>query len=307
MMSIKASEKEIELSFAVAEEAGDWFVGDPNRLRQILLNLVGNALKFTVAGSVRISVERAGGPPAGQGQPDDDVSLFFAVKDTGIGVSREMFGKIFEKFTQADSSMSRRFGGSGLGLAICRQLVSLMGGKIWVESTERVGSTFFFTVFLKRGWRTSVSAPGEKGARGLDETETAPVQRPLKILLVEDNADNRLLIQSYLKKLPHTVETAVNGQEAVDRIREGRRYDIILMDVQMPVMDGYTATGAIRDWERSRPELAPSVIVALTAHALQEDRLKSIDAGCDGHLTKPIKKQELLTALQEFIRHTTPG
>jgi PAS domain S-box-containing protein len=301
IMAVKASEKDIDLSYALAADTGDWFVGDPNRLRQILLNLIGNALKFTDAGSVRIAVERTG-PASGDGAPPpDSVSLLFSVRDTGIGIPQEMFGKIFEKFTQADSSMSRKFGGSGLGLAICRQLVVLMGGKIWVESAEGAGSTFYFTVRLKKGGPQEETRRAETAPRGPAEPEATPAERPLKILLVEDNPDNRLLIQSYLKKLAHGLDTAVNGQEALDRVRGGAGYDVILMDVQMPVMDGYTATRLIREWERGEG-LRPAVIVALTAHAMQEDRQKSLDAGCDDHLTKPIKKQEMLSALQEYGR-----
>ncbi len=299
IMTMKATEKGIGLSYEVAPGIDDEWVGDPGRLNQILFNLVGNAIKFTSAGTVRITVGMAEKeiyePGPGRGH-----CLLFAVKDTGIGIPRDAVQTIFEKFTQADSSMSRRFGGTGLGLAICRQLVSIMGGKLWVESTEGAGSTFSFTVCLKRGER-DVAAARREEAKALSDVGTGGVERPLKILLVEDRQDNRLLIQSYLKRLPHAMEAAGNGQEAVDMIRAGRRYDLILMDVQMPVMDGYTATRHIRDWEVDHRQL-PAIIVALTAHALHEDREKSIAAGCDGHLTKPIKKVDFLSALQDVSR-----
>jgi CheY-like chemotaxis protein len=209
-----------------------------------------------------------------------------------------MLETIFEKFTRVDSSLSRKAGGTGLGLAISQQLVGLMGGTIRVESAEGAGSTFYFTVFLKK--RSPASAIGTEEEKTQAFTKAnGKAERPLNILLVEDNEDNRLLISAYLKKLPHTLEIAVNGQEAVDKIREGRSYDIVFMDVQMPVMDGYTATRHIRNWENDH-QLKHTVIVALTAHALREDEQKSIAVGCDGHLTKPIKKQEFLNALQKF-------
>ncbi|MCE5284202.1 MAG: CHASE domain-containing protein [Deltaproteobacteria bacterium] len=298
IMNLKATEKGIGLSYEVAPGIGDEWVGDPGRLNQILFNLVGNAIKFTTAGTVRITVGMVEGisePGPGQGH-----CLLFAVKDTGIGIPRDAIQAIFEKFTQADSSMSRRFGGTGLGLAICRQLVSIMGGNLWVESTEGVGSTFSFTVCLKKGER-DVAAARREEAQTLSDVGTGGDERPLKILLVEDRQDNRLLIQSYLKKLPHAMDMAGNGQEAVDMIRAGGRYDLILMDIQMPVMDGYTATRHIREWEVDHHQ-PPAIIVALTAHALHEDREKSIAAGCDGHLTKPIKKAEFLSALQDVSR-----
>jgi len=298
-MAFKVEEKEIILSWMVGGGIDDEMVGDPMRLRQILFNLIGNALKFTAAGSIQIIVEKMEDEPFDSATPlSDHIRLCFSVIDTGIGIPRHMVGQIFDKFIQADSSISRKFGGTGLGLAICRQLVTLMDGEIWVESTEGVGSTFYFTVCLKKHHRATVAGAGGEKQQAPSRADDGP-EHPLRILLVEDNEDNRLLVQAYLKKLPHTVEEAVNGQEAVDKIREGKSYDIIFMDVQMPVMDGYTATRQIRDWEKGR-QVQPAVIVALTAHALREDEQKSIEAGCDGHLIKPIKKQEFLQALQKY-------
>lgn len=302
IMTIKATEKNITLSCAIAPDIGNEFVGDPDRLRQILINLVGNALKFTVAGSVHITVERAKGSDSGAATPSDTIFLLFAVRDTGIGVPQEKLSMIFDKFTQVDSSLSRKTKGTGLGLAISRQLVLLMEGTLWAESIEGRGSTFYFTVSLKKNQQASLAATETEEEKVQNVAKTAvagEAERPLHILLVEDNEDNRFLILAYLKKLPHAVDIAVNGLEAVEKIRKGGVYDLIFMDVQMPVMDGYTATRHIRDWEAEH-NLQSSVIIALTAHALQEDEQKSIDAGCDGHMTKPIKKQAFLAALQKF-------
>jgi CheY-like chemotaxis protein len=205
-------------------------------------------------------------------------------------------------------------------VAISRQLVALLGGRLWVESVAGAGSTFSFTVCLKKAaWVEQEQAEAAASATdlftekkgeadqasataALAETEAAPLGgRSLRILLVDDNEDNVLLIQSYLKALPHRVEVARDGLEALDKVRTGETYDLILMDVQMPVMDGYTATGHIRAWERER-NVSPTIIVALTAHALKGDEQKSLAAGCNGHLTKPIKKKEFLSAIQTFMQ-----
>ncbi len=298
IMTFNAVEKNVALMYFMHHDVDDELVGDPTRLRQILLNLVGNALKFTETGSILVSVEKVDEGLSGSSRPSDSIGLLFSVRDTGIGIPLEMIDKIFDKFTQADTSMSRKFGGTGLGLAICRLLVKLMDGKLWVESTEGVGSTFSFTVYLGR----AVSGlRADRRPQPAVHAENDASSGPLRILLVEDNSDNRLLLSSYLKKMPHRLDIAVNGLEAVEKITGGESYDLIFMDIQMPVMDGYTATIQIRSWEREHG-LKPSVIVALTAHALKEDEQKSIDAGCDGHLTKPIKKQDFLDAVLKFGR-----
>jgi len=301
IMAFKAEEKKIALSWTIGNDIEDELLGDPLRLKQILFNLVGNALKFTAAGSIGITVEKFSELPS---QEPDTVTLRFTVKDTGIGMAPHVLERIFDKFTQADSSMSRKFGGTGLGLAICKQLVTLMKGKIWAESKEGAGSAFHFTVTLNRLQQRAVPKTGEEKTGLRPGTFPYDAERPLHILIAEDNEDNRLLLQSYLKKFSHHLEMAVNGREAVDKIRSGKKYDVVFMDVQMPVMDGYTATRQIRNWE-TRNNLQPTIIVALTAHALQEDEQKSIAAGCNGHLTKPIKKQEFLAALQKYANKPT--
>jgi PAS domain S-box-containing protein len=423
MLAVPAHEKFLELVCYVAPEVPTYLIGDPTRLRQVLVNLLGNAIKFTEAGEVvlRVEVETDSGESA---------VLRFSVQDSGIGIPPDKLDAIFDRFTQVDSSTTRKYGGTGLGLAITRRLVELMGGRVWAESTLALGSTFSFTVRFEvqsptqrspkfmpvqlRGLRTLVvddndtnrlilrelliswkavvteAATGEAALAALqraqaaampyelilldcrmpgmdgfqvaeairktpslagvtmmmltsdDRTEhiqrardlglasyamkpirkrdlleavatamgqrkaaaspapaelltDAAAQLPLHILLVEDSADNRMLIQAYLKKTPYHLDIADNGAIAVAKVQV-RTYDLVLMDMQMPVMDGYAATRAIRQWEQEEGR-TPMPIIALTAHALKGDEQKSLDAGCTGYLTKPIRKATLLEAI----------
>ena len=281
-----ASEKGLSLIRRLSPEVDGVYRGDPRRLRQVLINLVGNAIKFSEEGQVVLSVTAA---------PDWADALRFEVRDRGIGIAEEKLDEIFGAFTQADSSVTRRYGGTGLGLAICRRLVERMGGSIGVESVVGEGSRFFFDLPL-----AVAEAPSEK-PRPL----TSPLVEPRetagrRVLLAEDSADNALLVESFLRKSPHRLVVVENGAEAVERVKE-EPFDLVLMDIQMPVMDGYAATRAIRRWERAEG-VQPLPIVALTAHALAEDERKSLAAGCDGHLTKPINKPVLLTAIHQWAR-----
>ena len=428
VMAIRAQKKGLELAYSTMEDVPKGLLGDPVRLRQILINLIGNAIKFTEKGEVFIQVQK-------QGSGDEKVELLFSVTDTGIGISQESIDKVFEIFKQADSSTTRKYGGTGLGLAISKKLVELMGGHIQVESKLGHGSTFSFTVEFDvqtepedysekrpvdlKGLKVllvddnatnrmilnkilsgvgALVTEADGGEQGLAEFKRAedsedpfqlalidgrmpdmdgfelvqhmkeetggvkntaimmltsddrhsdavrcrelniafylikPVKkanlldsiaailgrkvvtdigrvpdvkpvdfsknRPFNILLVEDSEDNRLLIRSYFKKSSDIIEIAENGEIAVEKFKSGK-YDLVLMDVQMPVMDGYTATGEIRKWEyESGRRQIP--IIALTAHAMKEDAQKSFDAGCTGHLTKPIRKATLMEAIQKY-------
>ncbi|VAX20963.1 Serine/threonine protein kinase PrkC, regulator of stationary phase [hydrothermal vent metagenome] len=423
IMAIQAQEKGIELAHLLAPDLPRALLGDPTRLRQVIINLVSNAIKFTEKGEVVIGVETSKAR-------ENEVELLFSVKDTGIGIPKDKLETIFASFSQADSSTTRKHGGTGLGLSISMLIVEMMGGKIWVESEEGKGSAFYFTVRLDTdnrsrkksefadfkgmralivddnatnrmilgktlsGWgaETGEAVDGiscmeelvnaKKSGRaydlilldymmpGMDGFEVAekiksdpeisapiilitsslgsgksgeqieklrldgyihkPVKKsellmsintalgraeaiepatdkrkkagadsaPLKILLVEDNRDNRNLILAYLKKSPHGIEIAENGQIAVDKFISGK-YDLVLMDMEMPVMDGLTATKIIREWEEKNNQ-SPTPILALTAHALQEHKEKSEEAGCDGHVTKPIKKAVLFEAIEKY-------
>ncbi len=426
VMAVRAHEKDIELLYNIMADVPNNLVGDPDRLSQILFNLIGNAIKFTERGEVMLSIEN-------DRRAKECGSLLFSVSDTGIGIPPDKLERIFDSFTQADSSITHKYGGTGLGLAISKQLIELMGGHIWAESEEGSGSRFYFTVrfgirteskeqvglgvdlkglktlvvddnatnrlILREtlaGWGASVTEV-EGGREGLAELKRAresgkgyqlllldcrmpdmdgfevvehiskelgimdmaimmltsnnrqgdgkrrqesgisaylvkPIKRSdllkainatvgkskttvqsppmiamadvpedkraLRILLVEDSADNRLLIQSYLKRTQYRIDVAENGAVAIEKFKSGR-YDLVLMDMQMPVMDGYSATQVIRKWERDRGvECTP--IVALTAYARKEEWQRSIDAGCTAHITKPVKKATLMEAIREY-------
>jgi len=282
MVAGRAHEKGLELTCEIAADVPLGLVGDPTRVSQVLLNLIGNAIKFTESGHVRLHVQR-------DQSPSGLVALRFTVSDTGIGIPERKLAKVFERFSQADSSTTRRFGGSGLGLTICKQLVELMGGRIWVQSELGAGSVFSFTVPFGI-WATSSSHADMP-------IDAAPAQNlpPLRILLAEDSPDNRTITLAYLEDTPYHVDIAETGAIAYKMVRHGH-YDLVLMDRQMPVMDGLTATRAIRSWEHANNR-APTPIVALTASALKGDREMCLAAGCTAYLTKPIKQAALLAAI----------
>lgn len=437
MMAVRAHKKGLELICHIKTDVPLELVGDADRLQQVLINLMGNAVKFTEQGEVILHVEQC------ESEAPDQITLCFSVSDTGIGIPQEKLNTIFDRFTQADSSTTRRYGGSGLGLTISRHLVNMMGGSLWVESQIGVGSTFFFTANFKVGSSGAVKAQeqpcsdqkgpylwtleglkvlvvddnstnrlilgeilkswgmkiteAESGPDGLTELERAkaagepyglvlldcrmpemdgfqvaerivgdrelsnvtlmmltsdnrhgdivrakelglasylvkPVKRTelfrniqnifsnktsqksmevftpqstdqgrkdqLKILLVEDSEDNQILIKSYLKHTPHQIVVAENGAVAVEKFKDDD-FDLVLMDMQMPVMDGYTATRAIRQWEREKDKKAIPIL-ALTANAMREDVQKSLDAGCNAHLSKPVKKKVLLETIDNY-------
>jgi PAS domain S-box-containing protein len=299
LMLPSADAKGLRLTCEVLPDVPPILTGDQNRLRQILLNLIGNALKFTERGSITLRVER--NPTAGELG-----FLRFVITDTGIGIAPEKVGLIFDSFTQADSSTTRKYGGSGLGLAICKGLVELMGGQIGCSSEIGKGSAFFFTVPFQvpfeRGSRKRARA-GKAEASPKDPPIAAPGLRTgTRILIVEDCEDNLAVLKAYLKNSGFELDVAGDGKIAVAKVESGH-YDLVLMDVQMPVMDGLAATRAIREWEQ-RQQSGPVPILALTAHASKEDVAKSKDAGCTGHLTKPINKAALLEAIS---RHVSPN
>jgi CheY-like chemotaxis protein len=262
-----------------------------------VVNLVGNALKFTEHGTVSLDVTRADGDP-----DPGSCRLAFVVRDTGIGIPADRQSDIFEAFTQADSSTARRYGGTGLGLAISAQLVGLMGGRIWVESAEGQGSAFHFTARFDRQSETATT-PASADATPHEVAETPRCPRRLRILLAEDNPVNRTLAVRLLEKQGHTVTIATNGQEALDAL-EQHPCDLVLMDVQMPEMDGLEATKAIRAREGQAPRhparAARLPIVALTAHALNGDRERCLAAGMDDYLSKPIRPTALEAVLARW-------
>ncbi len=435
VLALRAHQKGLELLDMFESDVPQYVVGDADRLRQVLVNLIGNAVKFTEVGEivVKVALDDRSAPK------EDCARLRFSVVDTGIGIPQDKLGMIFDRFTQADSSTTRKYGGTGLGLAISKRIVELMGGEITVVSELGVGSTFTFSVELCVGsvereeeQRTDVNLVGvralvvddnatnllilketlnswgliptlvDNGQEGLEYLRTAKVQNrayplvlldgrmpvmdgfdvaeaiqndpglasttvmmltsdirpgdneriknvgvsaflikpikrselrrsienalskgnreeaalertegwheqpPLRLLLVDDSPDNQMLVMAFLKETPYLVDTAGNGREAVEKVK-ANPFDLILMDMQMPILDGYAATKEIRDWERDRGRTAVPV-VALTAYALTEDASRSIEAGCSAHLTKPIKKSTLLETIERFgaQARTTP-
>ena len=297
MFAHRAEEKQLRFRSVVEQDVPAHINGDPGRLRQILVNLIGNALKFTAAGEIRLHV--ASGPGV----------LYFEVRDTGIGISKERIGAIFSAFEQVDASTTRRFGGTGLGLTISRRLVELMGGEIGVESAVGVGSVFRFSVpFLPASndgvseWDSAESARGKQAlpAGGAISPSAAggPVSEA-KILLVEDNPVNRRVVIEILARGGFCADTAENGEEAL-RALSFARYDLVLMDIQMPLMDGFEATRRIREREAASGEPRTPVI-AMTAHALAGYREKCLSAGMDDYLTKPVSRNELEAVLRRTL------
>ena len=432
MFSVKAHEKGLELAYRIQPEIPGVLIGDPARLRQILVNLIGNAVKFTHRGEIALHIEKT--KTDRETSLDNLVDLQFSVRDTGIGIDKNSLDHVFETFQQADSSTTREYGGTGLGLTISKRLVELQNGKIWVTSEIGVGTTFFFTLGFETlpkdtadrypktdlrenrilvvddnvtnlyaladsisSWNAQLTTcnNGKDALQKLNKAKTEgspfdivlidsdmpdmdgfeviehiqdgdincgivpmlttyhvdenldrlrslglvnyvikPVKqidlrnqlleisgisivdklpteakeieseekalKSLNILLVDDSSDNRLLISVYLKATTHQVTTAENGQVGFQKFKNGS-YDIVLMDMHMPVMDGYTATREIRKWEKEQAR-QNSKIIALTANALREDEQRSLDAGCDKHLTKPITKARFLETINKIAR-----
>jgi signal transduction histidine kinase/CheY-like chemotaxis protein len=282
---------------------------DPTRLRQILINLVGNAIKFTEQGAVRVVA--AFDQPDHEEQPD--ATLTVAVEDTGIGISDHAMQTLFDPFSQADSSTTRRFGGTGLGLAISGRLARMLGGRLAVASQLGRGSTFTLTVTTPRVAAPLLTQPAGRHERAAAQSRTRALPAPAQpltgvdILLVEDGLDNQRLIAFILRRAGARITIAGNGRELLERLGADPEhdapgacplYDLILLDMQMPVMDGYTAASILREQGYRRP------IIALTAHAMAHDREKCLNAGCDDYLTKPIDRQRLIDAV---LRHARPA
>ncbi len=277
-----ASDKGLELQILVPPDVPRHLKGDPGRLRQVLLNLLNNAVKFTKEGSVVLSVTRIGEQ---SGKPQ----IKFLIADTGIGIPAEKQGLLFEQFSQVDRTISRQFGGTGLGLAISRRLVTLMGGEIGFESTPGRGSTFWFTTMLSLGEERAGAAAADGGA-------VVAFRRPARILLVEDLPMNQILAEAILRDAGHTIVTAADGAEALSAVQR-ESFDLVLMDVQMPVMDGLAATRAIRALPGETGRLP---ILAMTANALPEEVARCRAAGMDDHIAKPIDVELLLAAVERW-------
>jgi CheY-like chemotaxis protein len=289
-----AEQKHLTFDTRVDSAIPDRLIGDPYRLRQVLMNLLGNAIKFTAQGRVGLLVETEAEAP-------DGITLRFSVYDTGIGIPAGQQHIIFEAFRQADGSTTRKYGGTGLGLAICSRLVDLMGGTIGVESGPGRGSTFRFTARFQ-----PVPQPATLTERPIDSislqnmveavgTTRGRLPRSLSVLLAEDNLINQHLVKRLLEKRGHTVTLASSGRGALEHV-ETELFDVILMDVQMPDMDGLEATGRIREIEKRRRTHTP--IIALTAHTMKGDRERCLAAGMDQFINKPIDAERFVEVVE---------
>lgn len=290
ILKVKAEPKGLQMNFIFDSDRLKPCYLDPTRLRQIVFNLVGNAVKFTEKGSIDIVVSSYG---------DDQNELLFEVRDSGIGIPRESQGMLFRSFVQADGSISRKFGGTGLGLAISKNLVELMGGKIWLQSEPGVGTSFFFTLPYKQVEGEKLKAFSAQEVESPAKVIDLSSKRKFRILVADDTEDNRVLLKAYLKGMPVDVVEAENGLEAVNLIKSGQRFDLVFIDIQMPVMDGYSATRAIRVFEKENG-ISRTPILALSANAMLEDFEKSKSMDCDAHLTKPIRRNEVVNAITKY-------
>ena len=285
-----ACKRGIELITEISPDLPQALIGDPGRIQQIVYNLSSNALKFTSHGYVSVKVD--GNPKA-----DDKYEVRFSVSDTGIGISPEKMSRLFQPFMQADTSTTRKYGGTGLGLAICKSLVDLMGGSISVQSEEGRGTTFYVNLTLPIGHVPLPECPSTK--------HDAEILKNINILIVEDNLINQKITAQALKKMGAThIDIAFNGEVAIEKFQENH-YDVILMDIQMPVMDGYRATKKIRDLEECN-HLSRTPIIALTAGALKVDQDACFEAGMDDHISKPFGQEELCGRILSQVTKVHP-
>jgi len=294
MAGVKAGQKGLDLNVHIDRNIPPVLVGDPLRLNQILLNLVYNAIKFTETGSIEVNIEQ-------KETRGEKVELIFRVIDTGIGLSDEQQANLFEAFSQADTSTTRQFGGTGLGLTICKHLVELMDGVIGIESAPNAGSTFYFNAWFCVGMQAMLPSRDDLET-GVSISELRAKLCGSRILLVEDNDINQELAIELLVKSGVQVDIANNGQEAIDKLGDEHKYDGVLMDIQMPLMDGYEAIRMIR---RTEP-LKDLPVIAMTANAMRGDREKCLAAGMSDYVSKPVNKDELFTVMARWIEPANP-
>lgn len=292
ILQIKAEEKGLRFELSIDPQVPPLQWGDPTRLRQVLFNLIGNALKFTNEGAVFVNVKV---------QNDGVEKLAIEVQDTGIGIPREKQSQLFSPFFQADPGINRKYGGTGLGLVISKNLVEIMGGTMEMKSLSGRGTTFKILLPHQPDYSSHV----EKKGTGPIPWESFFPNRRFRILLVDDSEDNRVLMIHYLKNQPFECDEAINGQEAVDKFKKNS-YDLVFMDMQMPIMTGYKATELIRYWEKENKK-SHTPIIALTATAVVEDLKRTISSGCDSYAVKPVKKNEILDILAQHLLINKPS
>ena len=296
LLAHRSHEQGLTLAAAVAADVPAQVLGDGDRLRQVLINLVSNGIKFTEHGGVTVRVSLQ--PPTGA--TDGTLKLHFAVSDTGIGIAPDRMHRLFQSFSQLDISTTRRYGGTGLGLAISRRLTELMGGHLWVESTPGKGSTFHFTTAVTAAAETCYSDNNGEPGRVVAPIGKLGAVAPCQILVVEDNIVNQKVAQRLLHRLGYHADIAANGRDAIAAL-QNHAYDVLFMDLHMPEMDGLEATRIIR--EQLPPGRQPAII-AMTAAALVEDRQASVDAGMNAFITKPLRMEQLVEVLRSAGRST---
>ncbi len=294
MFKRQANEKRIALKFNIDNEVDKIYKADFGRITQIVINLVGNALKFTKSGSIEFSLAK-------NIYPDKRGNLLLKVTDTGIGIAKDKLKVIYQSFAQEEATTTRDFGGTGLGLAIVQKIATSMGGSTWVESQKGVGSTFYVTLSLdevneKDGVLKFSREEQLESTIDMSFLENSQ----LSILLVDDSANNRSLIKAYLKNFPFKIKEATNGKQALKYFKE-EKFDLVLMDIQMPVMDGYEAVRRIREFEQET-DVEATGIFSLTAYAQKEEQEKCLAIGCNDHLVKPLKRQKLLSRMTSYLQ-----
>ncbi|NND34798.1 MAG: response regulator, partial [Saprospiraceae bacterium] len=297
LFSVQAAKKSLSIKAHLDSEVPDFIVGDVTRIKQVIINLVNNAIKFTDKGEIRIRISKYS-----HASTEDLIHLLFQVQDTGIGIEESKISRLFTAFSQVDSSIARKYGGTGLGLAICQKLVHLMNGRIWVNSRQGEGSVFSFTSQFSLPTAAEIEKLQPKAKAQRAPMGQLSAQLPLRILVAEDNAINMQLILHLLKKLGYKADAARNGQEAVDAV-ERQTYDIIFMDMQMPVMDGLDAS---RQIVAKYPENLRPTIIALTANVSNEDKENCLAAGMADFVTKPLKPVIVRETLIKWGK-TKPG
>jgi CheY-like chemotaxis protein len=287
IVATEASKKGLYLGYSIDSNAPERIVGDSARLRQILINLLNNAVKFSEKGAVKIEV-------SGRKLDDSNHEIRFSVNDSGVGIPENWMNLLFQPFTQIDSSTTRTYGGTGLGLAICKKLVEMMGGTIWVESQLGKGSTFYFTIVAPSATKMQTPSMVEGNNPKISPMHGKP--RTIRILVAEDNPINQMMMLKMLNKLGYDADIASNGLEVLKSL-ELQPYDLILMDIQMPEMDGFQATMEIRKrWiSENRPK-----IIAITAYALEGDQERCLAAGMDDYISKPMRLDKLRALLEPY-------
>ncbi|MGN7612069.1 ATP-binding protein [Magnetococcales bacterium HHB-1] len=291
LLAVQATKKGLAMKTDLADNTPQYVLGDPQRLRQVLLNLLGNGIKFTDRGHIQVTI-----------QPKQKGYVYIAVTDTGIGIPEDRHQAIFEMFTQAGTDTTRKFGGTGLGLAICKQLVEQMDGTIHVESVPGRGTTFHVSVRLPPVAMAQVNSEDRYALKTQSSTTEAQYpDKQARILLVDDSPDNHLLIAAYLKRTPYHLDVARTGLEGLEKIQHEDPYHLILMDVEMPGMNGYETTCHLRKMEKEA-NTSPIPVLIFTAHATKDHNQLAQDAGCDGCITKPIRKTVLLQTISNFLQ-----